>query len=236
MDVDFVTVTFEHTSALPRDRIVNTWVFGENTGGHFDATKYTAIEDALSGFYNFNGTYTRLSADLSSVLSRSAAPTVRHYDVTTHLDGSDAGSPLRIGFLDLLGAPGTGTYSGLNLPAEVATCLSFHSAYGSDVEFGVGSRPRARDRGRVYIGPLNGASINIEGTTHRAIVGTEIRDALIHAAQAMRAALAPDILWCTWSRKAARVGPVTHCSVDDAFDTQRRRGERALSAVGLDLP
>jgi hypothetical protein len=116
-------------------------------------------------------------------------------------------------FLWTLG--GTG---GSPLPRELAICLSFYA-----------DRNLRRQRGRVYLGPINTSAIGNTGNdmTVEVAARNTIRDAAITLMNATPT-------WCVWSeaRQAEVVPgggnfgaqPVTAGWVDDAVDIQRRRG------------
>jgi hypothetical protein len=148
------------------------------------------------------------------------------------LNGTAAGSPANVSSLTALPA----ALDPNPLPSEVAICLSYHGSYGSDFEFSPGQRPRQRDRGRIFVGPLIRTVVDMDGTTHRPKPSGSVQTSLQQAAARLQAALVPDITWVVWSRKNASVKAVTEVSVDDAFDTQRRRGERAIARAITVLP
>ncbi len=104
-------------------------------------------------------------------------------------------------------------------PAEVALCASFKAADAS------GQVP-SRRRGRIYLGPFAKDAIN--GLTGRPN-GTLTSDAKF-ASQKLKEdidAIAPgDHTWCVHSRTNLALYDITSGWVDDAFDTQRRRGNR----------
>ena len=99
------------------------------------------------------------------------------------------------------------------LPHEVALCASFHSAY-------VSGEPAARFRNRKYLGPFteNGSS---EGRP-----ATGLIDAVVTAMENLAAASAASATW-TWVQHSDTDNesrPVVGGWVDNAWDTQRRRG------------
>lgn len=216
------TVTFEHVDGLPRDRVVNTFSFvSEVDLAEMDLDD---ISSAIEDFYNLEDATVDLAIGkhMSPAISRIALPVVRHYFMDGHLNGTPAGSPHRIDTWSANLAAASATA----LPAEVACVLSFHSEYNLSAEFAPGSRPRARKRGRLYIGPLNQSTLTTSSlravpapafTTRLADAGVRLRDR-------------DDVAkWAVWSRTAGTMFPVTGLWVDDEFDTQRRRGERALT-------
>jgi hypothetical protein len=119
--------------------------------------------------------------------------------------------------------------------------LSFHGPYGTDVEFAPGARPRSRDRGRIYVGPLTNSleAFQFDALTKRCFVSAQFRDDLTKAAHALFVELqgvAPVWNWVVWSRKKADISVVASASVDDGWDTQRRRGERAVAKTLVAIP
>lgn len=229
------TVALQHASGLPRDQVVNTFSFSRETD--WDAGALTALETALTDFYNgvdTGGTGRAVAEFIGPQISRTAAPVIRHYDLDGHLAGGRLGSPIRVTPMALLSAP----MGGAPLPSEVAVCLSFHGAYGADPEFGAaGTRPRQRDRGRIYVGPMpmNIAVVATEASTSRPRVADGCADTLLHAANRLFLESTSGKTWCIWSRKNGVLKPITGVAVDDAFDTQRRRGERPAGSRRLEF-
>lgn len=236
MLIDHISVNFPHHSGLARDTVVNTWTFAAEAD--LTAGQLTTIESALTDFYNgtdTGGTGLTVASFISPTMSRTQPAIFKHYDLDGHLGGGPLGSPVRVQPMALLGA-GNG---GLGLPSEVACCLSYHSDYGADVEFGPGgaTRPKSRDRGRVFIGPLsNSQTIAQEATSLRPYVSDNLRNTIIAAARRLASFSGLPAAWVVWSRKSASVHNVIGVSVDDAFDTQRRRGERANVRTAVTLP
>jgi hypothetical protein len=148
------------------------------------------------------------------------------YDITSHLDGSPHGSPVAAGNWTL-----TGTTENPSLVEGIAACVSYRANYGTDVEFGVGTRPRARDRNRHYFGPLTANTVTLptDGTRVKFTSGF-INDCLYNTKQVeviTGTGIAPD-QWNlqVWSRKGAFVKPVAEYWMDDRPDYQRRRSDQ----------
>lgn len=223
-------VTLPHTDGLVRDEVVNTFSF-ITTVDPPSAANITDALDAIEAFYNvIPSGFNAVSGWLNASRSRAAnACTVNFYDIIGHLDGSRHGSPIATGFFTL-GAQESG---GGALPAEVAVALTYQAPYGTDPEFGTGivtegpPRPRARDRGRLYLGPLTSSAVVLDGTTGRAYVNTQLAASWGAAGSALKA-LATSVGWAVWSRRNAILKLVIQGWVDDAFDTHRKRGEAAL--------
>lgn len=217
-------VEFKSVSGKPEDKFVNNWAFTTPSAGIVTAD-LDNIFASLGRFYNtvVGSTARSVSNFMSSAITRvTGQHQVKFYDLTGHLDGSDHGSPVQVNLLDI----NANTAGTKNLPSEMCVCLSYKAAYAGDAEFAPGSRPRARDRGRIYIGPLNDGFVTND-VNNRPLVGTAMRDTLGTSANALVAEAGN--AWSVWSRKAATMEPVIGGWVDDALDVQRRRGERATT-------
>lgn len=230
-------------SGLTRDNVVNNWAFHTDEAS---ATSFLAdVIPGLTAFYNTapTGEAHPLAYLIGKHVSRTADACVHKvYDIGGHLDGSPAGSPAAIAPFTLAAAS-----TDAQLPAEVAICLSFHSSYGVAAEFGDHLRPRARLRGRVYIGPLIADTTALQPLSEDAgtgivRVGSGARTLITKAADELRQGLhyagGPDTnaTWSTWSRAASLTHPVAEVWVDDAFDTVRRRGPRPTTKTILPEP
>ena len=191
---------------------------------------------------------TYLARYLSNNLDRSAgAVKVVYTDITGHLDGSAAGPPVHTSAFTLA-APATANA----LPAEVAMVVTYRAGYGTDLERGPVSsslpssesaidqgaptthsgvtRPRARDRGRIYHGPFNLNTINAAGAptpTFKADLGFWAND--VFGVQLFGA---HNQFQCqVWSRRKASVAQPLWWAVDDSWSSQRRRGDTAAARV-----
>jgi hypothetical protein len=76
----------------------------------------------------------------------------------------------------------------------------------------------------VFIGPLGSSSIISEGDARPT---GELKGDLVQAAQVLRGNTALGVEWVVRSDTTGATAPVTDGWVDNAFDTQRRRGNRA---------
>jgi hypothetical protein len=158
------------------------------------------------------------------------------YDLDGHLNGSPHGSPVSSGNWTVGAAGGGGA-----LPSGCAACISWRADYGADVEFGAPTgvetgrlRPRARDRNRVFLGPISQLAVNTDGATGRCKFSpTFIADCM----QAIRGLLTvgPGPNWDlqAWSRKNASTKSVFEFSMDDRPDYQRRRSDPSSARTVL---
>jgi len=185
-------------------------------------------------FNAFNAFYTTWDDNLSSVVGTSAR--IKIYN----MDDPPPRFPIMDQTFTLTPAAGAAT-----MPNEVASCLSFEGLVASGVN-------RRRNRGRVYLGPLaaaagtqTGADLRPNVTFRNAVTGA----ANTHLMPIPGTTSAQTIEWCVFSRSNAlglAIGeppPLTEPNynesqlaigyrtvirawIDDAFDTQRRRGLR----------
>lgn len=240
--VDHVQVILPAASGLIKDQVVNTFTF--QAGVDIGDPEYVDIDSLLAAFYNApaTGATSAIGAYIGASVSRSVNIVTKHYRVEGHLNGTPAGSPDFVGNLGHL----TGTTGGVvaAFPAEVACALAFHGPFLGIPEFGSGTpptRPRSRLRGRIYLGPLiaNSFMYNVESTTNRITTGTQLRTDLLAAGKQLFTALAavsPAINWVVWSRKNADIALIQQLTVDDAFDTQRRRGQAPQVRTSVNVP
>jgi hypothetical protein len=215
------TVQLPPSSGLPEDVVVNTFAWTAS-----DLITLRAMTTAaIPSFYNnvhAPGTVT-LASRISAKIARSTnGVIVKYYDVTTHLDGSAHGSPVAIEQFTL-GAAIDGTM----LPEENAVVLSYHGLL-TDLPEEIGTtRPAARHRGRMYFGPCNtavnqGSDASVEPQTNAALRGAALSFLALGSAP-----------WSVWSRKNAAMYTVVGGYVDNAFDTQRRRGHKATARTAF---
>jgi hypothetical protein len=102
----------------------------------------------------------------------------------------------------------------VNLPNEVCITVSYFA-----------QRSLPRQRGRIYVGPLNGSAM--EDTGGDARVTPQCRSDLAAAFKRL-GAFEDALAWAVFSRKDNEArGPIGGGWVDNAFDTQRRRGRDA---------
>src|SRR4029450_2067794 len=174
-------VVLPAVSGKPEDDCVNTFSF-QTPSTPPTSTELAAITGAVRDFYNTipsgnNGIAGWINSSISRVTD---AVRCRFFNLDGHLDGSPHGSPIsgRAFTLGAVGAGGGGgggrVAAGVGAPREVAWALPIRAAYGTAPEFGPddpitgeGTRPRARLRGRVYIGPLINSTWDLEATSNR---------------------------------------------------------------------
>lgn len=200
-------VSIPYSSGLPEDVSVNTWSFD---GTAPDEAAGPSIANGLAGFYD--NIAPRMGPAL--VFNQTRVKIYRWADAEP-----------RAPFFDEVLAIPPELNNGAPMPDEVAACLSFAAPQAS-------GQPQARRRGRVYLGPLAASALAQEGAHMyvSALFIADVEDGL-DIAQG---------IWSTgsvghgvWSRVDGVFRQATSYWMDNALDTQRRRGVRATARTVL---
>jgi hypothetical protein len=210
---DAVQVIFESDTGLPVDRVVHTFHFINAADTVWSGAQLDEIDLALESFYGTTqaGTTQELDTFMSSRLS--GAMTIKHYD----LHDAPPRAPIRTTIAPAI-VPGADS-----LPTEVALCLSYQGQRVSGL-------PQSRRRGRVYIGPLSvSALVQATGLPNTAANGVIDTIAACGTFLAGATWSALGTVWGVYSPTDDQGVTVTDGWVDNAFDTQRRRGEKATT-------
>lgn len=188
--------TLETDTALPQDSAVNVFHFQGPVPDDIDA--HTQVHNMLQTFYG----------DIGSVLSSllTGGGTIKSYA----LDDPEPRSPV-------LETDITGVTTGVGkaLPQEVALCLSFQGVK-------VSGEPQARKRGRVFIGPLDDDTNRADNARPFSTAINTIKDAAGDLLVASNTGF--PVPWAVYSRVNDIAYHVDNGWLDDAWDTQRRRG------------
>jgi hypothetical protein len=207
-------VILPRDTAIPADAVTNTWHFNTNDT-ETDFTVATNIKTRLQGFYDTaHGTNA-----VSSYLSKALDPANGRLKLYKQSD-----APPRVPFSDVSFAlVGVGT--GDPMVSEAAICMSFHAAYTSGVN-------RARRRGRIFLGPL--AVNTIAFLNNEPVVDATCRTDITASAEWLIAQDTAALKWAVFSQ-ADNTGhaPIVGGWVDNAYDTQRRRGRAATARTNI---
>lgn len=231
MGIAHAQVVFQSHSGLPADEIVNTWTFA-GSGNAVDVA--IAADPLLIAFYNAPlGIAQYLSTDLNLIPTVTKWYRLSDASATTpdvHGAGVGFGSPILI-------TPWTPTAgSGSSMSNQVAIALSYHGSHGNLAEHsGAGPRPASRHRGRVFFGPLNTGCSAVDSANHTLVISESVIAGVTAAAETMRTAAPITANWSVWSRKDNAIYAVTGGFMDNRFDTQRRRMEKATTRTGFGL-
>lgn len=224
--------TIPRTSGLAADDCINTFAYFYTGVGTPDNTAFAGLRGAIVDFYdqlNPPSTGDSPSQYLSTVLVRD---TSHRFDV---FEIPDTPGPLGSPVYSSNAGPFVQTVAGSdNLPSEVSVCLSFNASLVGVLEESGTTRPRARRRGRIYLGPLRDVVTEVNNEPHPppALLNCLRENAADYLAAG---AFAHDFNWGVWSREDWAIREVAAVSTDDAFDTQRRRGNAPTARTTLAL-
>lgn len=206
----FAQVRIPHRNLIPADSVINTFHF---TGVDDIGDMVSAVLPRLRDFWNANAPSTPLKNFYSSELNMPGAR-AKFYN----WDDPEPRAPIAD---ESLGITAPAFESTTNLPGEVALCTSYRGPLES------GEIP-ARRRGRIYIGPLNAATIQ-SSSTNPARPASAFRTCVAEATERLATESTLGAGWVVWSRVNGSATPIEFGWVDDAFDTQRRRGVAATT-------
>jgi len=224
MGVIRVVAEIPHKSGLPQDTVFNNFVFIVPSTPPSDSDM-TKVAGALQGFYaSVPSNSTRaLGTYLGDQLDRGTGKGVfRFFNITD--DGvPGVGPPVKVSTFTLPAV----TAAGSPLPAEVSLCLSVHADLTGIAEVAPGgTRPRARRRGRIYLGPWAGDANSYNAARSTSLPASALTNTIINAAHDLLTSLiAQGIYWAVASAADFIARQIVGGYVDDAWDTQRRRGE-----------
>lgn len=208
-------VQFDDVSDLPRHTAVNTFYFNQpGPPGWGEPHNPGNVLDMLDDFYT--GKYDDQPQTVGMWLSANIKREVR---VTAYrLPDPTPRSPVFEGTFTLPAAAGTTEY-----PAEVALVMSYEAQKESGV-------PQARRRGRIYLGPFN-AEVAGDGRP-----GSVLINSIAYAGKGLKNAADASVEWewVVWSPTSDSYALVHRGWIDNAWDTQRRRGIDASSRTVFD--
>lgn len=209
-----VNVVLQNANNLPKDRYVNSFVF---TGTPSPAVALAAaVTPLVRDFYNATSGAEGIGAWLGPQCSRATdASRVVWYDLGQ--------APVRTPHIEPFTLRGASASTGGSepLPAEVALCLSLYTPLNTQ-----------RGRGRIYIGPLNQATDETGAGNDSHPTAAVLNSIAGAAARLADAAVSAGCSWQVLSRMAGNITEITHGFIDNAWDTQRRRGIAPSTRTG----
>jgi hypothetical protein len=113
------------------------------------------------------------------------------------------------------------------IPTEVSVCVSFHGTY-------VGGENRQSKRGRIFLGGLGDGWLAAGSAGDFPIPAGDPLNRAKQACINLKAATdADDWTWLVWSPTLGTGSAVVAGWIDNAFDTQRRRGNAATARTAF---
>jgi hypothetical protein len=122
------------------------------------------------------------------------------------------------------------------MPPQCAAVLAFRRDYGTDIEHVPPARPRSRDRGRLFVGPLTSL---VQGTGGGNLAALFVEDLYLAAGRLFddhNPVQHNQFNVVQWSRRNASVGIVEWDYVNEDLGVVRRRADVTQSRVHNWLP
>jgi hypothetical protein len=218
MAVARAVVTIAKTNGIAEDSIVNVWHFSDDlvASGNISTAIMTDIATHLGAFYTQLDEW--FGDSMSEVASAHQVAVARLFPGSPGTGDDHVDSPAVV---TAFTTPATSSQAAL--PSQCAITLSMAGFLSGLAEVSGDTRPRARRRGRVFLGPF---SVNGMATTDgEPRPDAVIRAAILAAANTMYdACLADNATPVVYSRTAGAVYQVAEYSVDNRYDTIRSRG------------
>lgn len=228
-----ITNAFHSVTGLPEDDVITTYHFDTTEDGENNATALKLCGHVAAAWESITAPGTgKPSAWISPEISRVQKPTVKAY-------GHNGGSP--IAMTDWLAMTASNFDQGM--PGEVALCLSYNADLTDILEEAPDDadpdsrpeRPASRRRGRLFVGPLVlTCGTATEPTRPIDTLRNDLLGLGVFLGNPTDPALtAVDAMWIIYSNAglAGEAHEIIRCSVDNAFDTQRRRGVKQTNRL-----
>lgn len=202
------TVQFPYFTGLPSDVVENTFHFTFSGGGTPDVTDFEALEAVLRGLYA--DIFDDGSTASMAPWMRPGTTTVKMYHVADPVPRTPVYmNTSSFAVVQSVNAP---------MPTEVALCLSYEGAHISGAD-------QASRRGRIYIGGLGNVVSQGDNGTFPLPTANILANIAAAAPTLITNAALVSWNWVVYSRKNDATVPIQGGWVDNAFDTQRRRGQ-----------
>ena len=227
-------VQLARTSGISGDTVDNDFYFAS---GDASVTPTVAdnLKTSLANFYNVTaaGASNHIAEFIGTQISRAAnAAQIKFYASDQPIVAPIVwGSPQQVRSFTLAAAA-----AGNNLPGEVAYVNTVHADLTDIPETapnpGPGPatiRPAARRRGRIFIGPLTVTAMTQGSPNFEPTPTTAFQNAIGAASVALLANPSPGVDWVVCSQADQELYSIVGGWVDNAFDSQRRRGNESTS-------
>lgn len=221
-----LVVKLSSVSSMPEDSVENVLHVGWDT-----IVGYQDFIDATIDFFNVAAPTASapLATRISDSISRAANQcSVSVYEINDLTGATPMGSPVKVQTFTMGASDGTSP-----MPEEVATVISFNADLTNAPVSQVNPtpppafiRPQSRRRGRMYVGPLQisaGTDVGLVLRPSTNWIG-DLGKAFKELAETVNAVAPGDNYLGIWSRADAEVHEIIAGYVDNAWDTQRRRG------------
>lgn len=194
-------VILKTADAIPANYVTNSWCIEVNPDGALDTDEVTVcLKDFYDDMINF----------LPSVIAQNG-----HEVKYTVLPGVKPNYPFEEDVFNLVSAPTSD-----NLPTEVSLVMSFQGTRQAGFS-------QKRRRGRIYFGPIRATGAAAGRPTSSLITALATAGATFKSN--VEAITGGAHFWAVWSNVDQEAVQINNGWVDNAFDTQRRRGVQSTS-------
>lgn len=205
--------TIPYYTNLPKDVITNTFHFNWTGAGDPDDADFGLLADSVANFYEtlypVGGT-----SDLAPFVDKTKYRT-KIYDLVLPKP--------RVPVFERVETLAVDVAANSNIPAEVSLCISYYATPVSGIS-------PASMRGRIYLGGLSNTIGNAATTNSFPVPSTAFTTLCINAAKGLvNNEPTSHFQWVVYSEKLGVPHPIVGGWVDNAFDTQRRRGQAATA-------
>lgn len=205
-------VVMPTSTNLPKDRVTNTLYFFNVSADPFEAASETIallLEDFYSGLYAnpyFQARWLQLALGFWVNFYDMSAPEPR-VPYRVDIPGTNFGSQASV------------------IPSEVCTVMSFHGAH-------INGQAQARRRGRIYLPGIAANMLEAELTASYPTFVDGWLNRINTVAEALQVACATnEVGWSVYSQTADTYAHIVGGWVDEAPDTQRRRGQDSQERI-----
>lgn len=219
-----VRAVMSNANGLVDDQFVNDFAFRQAL--EQTPAEMLALVSRVNSFYNGTGEELNIvSHYISTSVNRAATHRMDLYRIAA----GGLGSPiLSVPWL----GPGAPIAAAENLPNEVAAVVSFHADLTGVLEESGATRPKARRRGRLYVGPLGDNALS--GDIPNPLFSDTFLGTLRHGITDVAAG--NDVAgqggaFSVWSREDQELRRVIGGWTDNAPDTLRKRGQASTARV-----
>lgn len=209
--------SFQGLSGLPEDQFVNTFHFVPAT---LASVVLADLALAVKGFYSQAPlTETQSITDYMAGTSDAEGARIKIYDM--------ADAKPRVPLYDETYNPTSSGQGTINLPNELACCLSFSAPPIAGI-------PPPQLRGRIYLGPFCSAALTGGGLGVESTVDLGLRNIIVKSAVELgNSADGVGAPWAVYSPTRGAAAELSRFWADDAWDIQRRRGIKPSERVTL---
>jgi len=229
MGVVLARAVLNRVSGIPKDAVSVDFVFSKDATPALDVADLADGAGCVQQFFNFTTAGIGVGSYIGAQISRAAnAHIVEYYDITAHLDGSAHGSPILVSPFSVIDPVGATV-----IPSECSAVVTLYGAGRPTAPVSIPNpspppptlRPKQSLTGRLYVGPLTSDGFEVGASNEVQLSAALITVLKAGATETLNQATAATVFWDVWSRRNASIASIFGGRIDNAPDTQRRRGQ-----------